>query len=59
MLTHKKLKTRALERPEVKAEYDRLEKEFYFLDGFLKARATAGVTKAEVAGRIGTTQSGR
>jgi hypothetical protein len=28
MLTHKKLKARALERPEVKAEYDRLEEEF-------------------------------
>lgn len=28
MLTHKKLKARALERPDVKAEYDRLEEEF-------------------------------
>lgn len=28
MLTHKKLKALALERPDVKAEYDRLEKEF-------------------------------
>ena len=57
MLTHKELKKRALERPEVKAEYDRLEKEFSFLDEFLKARAAAGVTQAEIAERIGTTQS--
>jgi transcriptional regulator with XRE-family HTH domain len=57
MLTHKELKKRALERPDVKAEYDRLEKEFSFLDEFLKARAAAGVTQAEIAERIGTTQS--
>ncbi|ABB30559.1 transcriptional regulator, XRE family [Geobacter metallireducens RCH3] len=57
MLTHKKLKARALERPDVKAEYDRLDEEFAFLDEFLKARAAAGVTQAEVAERIGTTQS--
>jgi transcriptional regulator with XRE-family HTH domain len=57
MLTHKELKTRALERTDVKTEYDRLDEEFQFLDEFLKARAAAGVTQAEVAERIGTTQS--
>jgi transcriptional regulator with XRE-family HTH domain len=57
MLTHKELKTRALERADVKAEYDRLDEEFHFLDEFLKARTAAGVTQAEVAERIGTTQS--
>lgn len=57
MLTHKELKTRALEHADVKAEYDRLDEEFNFLDEFLKARAAAGVTQAEVAERIGTTQS--
>jgi len=57
MLTHKELKARALERADVKAEYDLLEEEFQFLDEFLKARAAAGVTQAEVAERIGTTQS--
>lgn len=57
MLTHKELKARALERADVKAEYDRLGEEFQFLDEFLKARSTAGVTQAEVAERIGTTQS--
>ena len=57
MLTHKELKARALERADVKTEYDRLGEEFRFLDEFLKARAAAGVTQAEVAERIGTTQS--
>ncbi len=57
MLTHKELKFRALERADVKAEYDRLDEEFTFLDEFLKARAAAGITQAEIAERIGTTQS--
>jgi len=57
MLTHKELKIRALERADVKAEYERLDEEFQFLDEFLKARTAAGVTQAEVAERIGTTQS--
>lgn len=57
MLTHKEFKARALEKADVKTEYDRLCEEFRFLDEFLKARAAAGVTQAEVAERIGTTQS--
>lgn len=57
MLSHKELKARALARPDVKAEYDTLEEEFALLDEFLKARAAAGFTQAEVAERIGTTQS--
>ncbi len=57
MLTHKDLKTRALERVDVKAEYEKLDEEFALLDEFLKARAAAGITQAELAERIGTTQS--
>lgn len=57
MLTHKELKRRALKRLDVKSEYDRLDEEFSFLDEFLKARSIAGITQAEVARRIGTTQS--
>jgi transcriptional regulator with XRE-family HTH domain len=57
MLTHKELKNRALERTDVEVEYESLADEFTFLDEFLKARAAAGVTQAEVAKRIGTTQS--
>ena len=57
MLTHKELKAQALKREDVKSEYDRLDEEFSFLDEFLKARSFAGVTQAEVAKCIGTTQS--
>jgi transcriptional regulator with XRE-family HTH domain len=57
MLTHKELKARALKRADVSDEYDKLAEEFQFLDEFLKARFAAGVTQAEVAARIGTTQS--
>jgi hypothetical protein len=45
-LTHKELKARGLERADVKSEYDRLDEEFSFLDEFLKARSSAGVTQA-------------
>jgi len=57
MLTHKELKSRALERNDVRAEYDKLDEEFSFLDEFLKARADEGLSQAEVAERMGTTQS--
>ena len=57
MLTHKEVRSRALERPDVKVEYDRLDEEFAFLDEFLKARAAAGISQAQIAERMGTTQS--
>ncbi len=57
MSTLKQLKRRALARPEVKAAYDASADEFAFLDEVLRARAEAGLTQAEVAARIGTTQS--
>ena len=50
-------KARALARPEVKREYDRLAEESEFLNEILKARTAAGLTQADVAVRIGTTQS--
>ncbi len=55
--TLKQFKARALARPGVKKAYDELDEEFAFLDEVLKARAEAGLTQAEVAARIGTTQS--
>lgn len=57
MLSHKELKARALECAQVKDEYEILDEEFALLDEFLKARSEAGITQAEVAHRIGTTQS--
>lgn len=53
----KRFKTRALARPEVRTAYDALGAEFAFLDEVLRARAEAGLTQAEVAERVGTTQS--
>ena len=53
----KQFKRRALSRPDVKAAYDASAEEFAFLDEVLKARAETGLTQAEVAERIGTTQS--
>ena len=57
MLTHKQMRAKALENAEVKAEFDQLADEFSLLDQFLKARADQGLTQAQVAERIGTTQS--
>ena len=55
--TLKQFKTRALSKPEVRAAYDQLADEFAFLDEVLKARTTSGLTQAEVAALVGTTQS--
>ena len=55
--TLKQFKARAFSRPGVKKAYDDLAEEFAFLDEVLKARAEAGLTQAEVAARVGTTQS--
>jgi transcriptional regulator with XRE-family HTH domain len=52
-----RFKRRALAQPGVKDAYDALEDEFAFLDEVLKARAESGLTQAEVAERVGTTQS--
>ena len=53
----KDFKRRALGRPEVKKAYEELREEFAFLDEVLRARAESGLTQAEIATRIGTTQS--
>ncbi|MET1083995.1 MAG: helix-turn-helix transcriptional regulator [Burkholderiales bacterium] len=53
----KQFKSRALARPDVRKAYDELDEEFAFLDEVLRARAEAGLTQAEVAARVGTTQS--
>jgi transcriptional regulator with XRE-family HTH domain len=53
----KDFRSRALARPEVKKAYEELKEEFAFLDEVLRARAESGLTQAEIARRIGTTQS--
>ncbi len=55
--TLKAFKARALARPDVRREYDGLKEEFELLDEILKARTEARLTQAELATRIGTTQS--
>jgi transcriptional regulator with XRE-family HTH domain len=55
--TLKDFKAKALVRPDVRREYEGLKEEFEILDEILKARAEAGLTQAELAARIGTTQS--
>lgn len=46
-----------LQNPEVRAEYDALEQEFGLARELILARTHAGLSQAEVAQRMGTTQS--
>ena len=55
--TLRDFKKRALARPGVGREHEKLEEEFELLDQILRARTEAGLTQAELAERIGTTQS--
>lgn len=57
MLTHKELRAKALRQESVRAEFEKLADEFALLDQFLKARTEQGLTQAQVAAKIGTTQS--
>jgi transcriptional regulator with XRE-family HTH domain len=52
-----RFRRRAFRRPGVRKAYNELQEEFAFLDEVLRARARAGLTQAEVARRVGTTQS--
>jgi ribosome-binding protein aMBF1 (putative translation factor) len=46
-----------LEDPAVKAEYGRLAPEFEFSAELLRARLRSGLSQAELAARMGTSQS--
>jgi predicted transcriptional regulator len=52
-----KLKARLLASPGVKAEYDALAPEFEIAAELLRARLRAGLSQAELAERMGTSQS--
>ena len=52
-----KLKTRLLANPKVKAEYDALAPEFEISTELVRARMRAGLSQAELAKRMGTSQS--
>jgi transcriptional regulator with XRE-family HTH domain len=51
------LKQRLLEDPDVRAEYEALEPEFAIARELIAARTRAGLSQAQVAERMGTTQS--
>ncbi len=53
MMTHEELKAKALEDPEVRAEYERLQPEFELI----RARIATGKTQEEVAKLMRTTKS--
>jgi ribosome-binding protein aMBF1 (putative translation factor) len=52
-----KLKARLLANPRVKAEYDALAPEFEISAELVRARRRAGLSQAELAARMGTSQS--
>lgn len=52
-----RLKARAFENPEVKAEYDQLASEFALANTLISMRQRAGLTQEEIAKRMGTQKS--
>jgi ribosome-binding protein aMBF1 (putative translation factor) len=52
-----KLKARLLANPKVKAEYDSLAPEFEIAAELIRARRRAGLSQAELATRMRTSQS--
>ncbi|HLT99007.1 MAG TPA: helix-turn-helix transcriptional regulator [Burkholderiaceae bacterium] len=55
MLTHEQMKAKMLDKPAVRAEYARIERnEMPMFDLILQARTEAGLTQAQVAERMGT-----
>jgi transcriptional regulator with XRE-family HTH domain len=57
MTKHKDLKARLLKDPAVRKAYDEMEEEFALMVEIGKARMRAGLSQAELARRMKTTQS--
>jgi ribosome-binding protein aMBF1 (putative translation factor) len=53
----KEFMARSLADPDVKREFDALEQEFAIASELIRARARAGLSQAELAERMGTSQS--
>ena len=51
------LKKRLMEDPAFREEYARADDEFTLIEALIRARAAAELTQAELARRLGTTQS--
>ena len=52
-----KLKQELMKNPEFKKEYDDLETEYQLIEQMIKLRNEYGITQADLAKRIGITQS--
>lgn len=60
MRTHDQLVKQLMQRPGVRSEVERIEREeSALLDALLKARQDAGLTQAEFAQRMGTQAMGQ
>ena len=57
LIPFKQIKAELLKNPEVLAEYERLRPEFELAEIIIAARAAQGLTQAELAARMGTSQS--
>ncbi len=53
----KDLKARFMEDPEFREEYARVDEEYALIEALVHARTSAKLTQAELAQRLGTTQS--
>ena len=53
----KELKARFMNDPEFREEYARVDEEYALIEALVRARAAAKLTQAELAKRLGTTQS--
>ena len=53
----KDLKARFMEDPEFREEYVRVDEEYALVEALVRARSAAKLTQAELARRLGTTQS--
>lgn len=51
------LKKRLMNSPEFREEYEKADAEFSLIEELIRARSEAGLSQAELAKRIGTTQS--
>jgi ribosome-binding protein aMBF1 (putative translation factor) len=56
-IAYEEFRARLFASPEVKAEYDALAPEFEISAELIKARRRAGLSQAELAARMGTSQS--
>ena len=56
-VTLEELKAEVLKNPEVRAEYERLRPEFELAETIIAARTAQGLTQAELAARMNTSQA--